>query len=96
MFEVGLGGAQRVRADDEVLVGVQGPARPDHVVELVVIAREAVLEQDGVVFGGVQLAVGDVRHPEVVDDPAPLELQFAELGHLVRRLTRPMGMRRRD
>src|SRR5262249_46664302 len=63
---------------------------PNHMVEQMVVAAEAVLEQDGVVLRGVEHAVGDIRHPEFRDDSAALELQVAELRHLVWRLTRPV------
>src|SRR5689334_24689024 len=60
MLEASLRCAQRIRADDEVLVSVERSAGPDHVIELVMVQGEAVLEQDGVVPGGVQLAVSDI------------------------------------
>ncbi len=35
--------------------------------------------------------MGDVGHLEVRDDTAALELQIAKVGHLVRRLIRPVA-----
>ena len=91
MLERGLGVAQRVRADDEVLVGVQRPAGSDQVVDLMMVQPEAMHEQDGVVLGGVELAVGDVGHLEVLDDPAALQLELTEVGKLMGRLIGPVG-----
>ena len=71
------------------------PARADHLIEHVVVSGVAVDVQDRVVLRRIQLAVRDVRHPEVLDDLAAFELQVAELRHLVLRLAGPVGMGRR-
>src|SRR5215467_7177142 len=92
----GLGGAKRVRTDNEVLVGVERAAWPDHVVEKMMVLPKSVVEEDGVVLRGVQGTVRDVRDLEVTDDPSSLELEIAEPRHLVRRLTRPVGVRGRN
>ena len=68
-----------------------GRPGPDHVIELVMVQGEAVLEQDGVVLGGVQLAVSDIGHLQVLEDTATFQLKFPELRDLVRRLIRPVG-----
>src|ERR1700722_1006029 len=91
MLEASLRFAQRIRADDEVLVGVERSAGPDHVIELVMVQSEAVLEQDGVVLGGVQFAVSDIGHLQVLEDTATFQLEFPKLRDLVRRLIRPVG-----
>ena len=65
---------QHIGADDEIPICLEGLARPDHVVPpprfaglranpgRMGIARESVQDQNGIGFGGVQLAVGFVRH----------------------------------
>ena len=91
MLEGGLRVAQLVAADDEVLVRVERLAWSDEVVTRVMVRRPAVHEQNGVVLGGVELAVGDVGDPEIGDDSAVLELEIAQVRHLVLRLPGPMG-----
>src|SRR4051794_31421023 len=91
MLEASLRCAQRIRADDEVLVSVERSAGPDHVIELVMVQSEAVLEQDGVVLGGVQLAVSDIGHLQILEGTATFQLKFPELRDLMRRLIRPVG-----
>jgi len=90
MLEGGLRVAQRVRADDEVLVGVERTAGANQVIDLVMVEPKAMHEQDGIVLGGVESAVGDVRHFEVREDTAALQLQIAEVRDLVRGLIRPV------
>src|SRR3954452_20054975 len=47
-------------------------------------------EQDRVVLRGVELAVRDVRHVQVADRPAVLEVEIAQVYQLVLRLTGPV------
>src|SRR5215472_7665547 len=75
----GLGGAEGVRTDDEVLVGVERAAGPDHVVEEMMVLPKSVVEEDGVVLRGVEDSVRDVRHREALDNLAALERQISEL-----------------
>ena len=91
VLESGLRAPQLVRADDEILVGVERSARANQVIDLVVVQREAVHEQDGVVLGGVELAVSDVGHPEILDDPAAFQPKLAQARDLVRSLIGPVG-----
>src|SRR6516162_4285493 len=68
-----------------------GRPGPDHVIELVVVEGEAVLEQDGVVLGGVQFAVSDIGELQVLQDAAAFQRKLSEARDLVRRLIRPVG-----
>src|SRR5215468_5810810 len=64
---------------------------PDHVIELMVVEGEAVLEQDGVVLGGVQFAVSHIGDLQVLEDAAAFQRKLSEARDLVRRLIRPVG-----
>src|SRR5215468_8230601 len=69
---------------------------PDHVIELMVVEGKAVLEQDGVVLGGVQFAVGHIGDLQVLEDATTFQLKLPEVRDLVWRLIRPMGKCSRD
>src|SRR6516225_12054279 len=95
MLEAGLRCAELIRADDEVLVSVECSPGPDHVIELVVVEGEAVLEQDGVVLGIFQFAVSDIGELQVLQDTAAFQRKLSEARDLVWRLIRPVGKCRR-
>ena len=87
--------ADRVGADDEVLVGVERLAGADQEIEAVMIAADGGDHQDRVRFLLVELAVRDVGDREVLDDFAGLELEIADLVGLMRRLVRRVRQSRR-
>jgi hypothetical protein len=94
MFESRLRTSQLVRANDEVLVGVERSTRADQVIDLMMVETEAVHEQDGVVLRGVEFSVRDVGQLEVQDHAAALEEKLTELRDLMRWLVRPVRERR--
>ena len=49
-------------------------------------------KQNSVGFRRIQLAVSNIRHPQVLDGTATLELEFTEVGELVLRLVRPVSL----
>ena len=57
----------------------------------VVVRGKTMERQDCIVLRGTELAVSDVGDPEILDHSAIFELEITEVGHLVRRLARPMG-----
>src|SRR5215471_11552056 len=62
MLESSLCSTKRIRTDNEVLVRIERAARPDHMVEQVVVRGKTMLEQDSVVLCGIERAVSDVGH----------------------------------
>ena len=83
--------ADRIGADDEILVGVERLAGPDHEIEPMMIAGDRRHHQDGVGLARVQRAVGDVGDREIPDRLAALQLEVAFVEQLVRRLLRRVG-----
>jgi hypothetical protein len=65
------------------------------VIELVMVQPEAVHEENRVIFGGVEVAVGDVGDLEVLDDATTFQRKVPEVRDLVRRLIRPVCQCRR-
>ena len=98
--------ADHVGADDEVAVGVERPARPDHGLPPALLARDRVhivdmliagqrmADQDGVGAIGIQFAIGLIADLERRQVDAAIELQRlldAELRHQRRRMIGLMG-----
>ena len=79
MLERRLSVSQLVRAHDEVLCRcrVVFPARSYS--QWNDGCPETVHEQDGVVFGGIQLSVSELGDLEIGNDAAPFEAKLAEI-----------------
>jgi hypothetical protein len=78
--------ADRIRADDEVFVGIERLAGADHEVDAVVIAAERRHHQDGVGFLFIQRAVRHVGDRKVCDCLTAFELEVTFVVKLVWRL----------
>jgi hypothetical protein len=87
--------ADRISCNDEELVGVDRLARADEEVDAVVVARDGRDHQHHIGFVVVQLAMGDVRDREVLDDLAVFELEVANWVELVGRVIRSVSQRGR-
>src|SRR5262249_3673183 len=92
MLESSLCSTKRIRTDNEVLVRIERAARPDHMVEQVVVHGKTMLEQDSVVLCGIERAVSDVGHLQVLYHAAAFECEFTKVCDLVRWLIRPVSV----
>jgi hypothetical protein len=68
----------RVGANDEVLVGIEGLARADEKIEPMMIAADRGDHQDRIRLPGVERAMRDVGDGEVLDRLAALDRKIAD------------------
>ena len=86
--------ANGVGADDEQVVGVQPFARPDQVVDPMMVAADGGHHQHSIGLGGVQRAGGHVSDAEVADHLPAFQRQVADAVSFQARLGRRLGVGR--